>query len=160
MPFIPFSFRTALAKPLAEPLAGGSVKVVFCMKLNNIIKVITKDIVNQWLLVPTIQCQQEPPIWGVVKKEILFSDNLTVRQPWGQFPSGSTALRCSSMFCSVLLCSVWVCFTLFWFTLLWSLLFCASLLCSSETSSVFQLSQGFSIESESTLSKPEGNWHI
>ena len=33
--------------------------------------------VNWWLLVPA-QCQQQSPIWGVVKKETLFSTNSSV----------------------------------------------------------------------------------
>ena len=58
--------------------------------------------INQWSLVP-IECQQESPIWGVVKKEPLFSVNSSivlqcnyeiaelynstaVRQPWGKAP--------------------------------------------------------------------------
>ena len=74
--------------------------------------------VNQWSLAP-IQGQQGSPLWGVVKKETLFSTysslimqhscetSMVVGQSWAQPPQASSVPLCSGLCWSVppLLCS-------------------------------------------------------
>ena len=83
----------------------------------------------------TIRCQQESSVWGVVKKETLFSakqlnviqhsceNSKAVREPWGQAPLqlDSFALLLSGLLCSAL----------GWSALCWASLFCSAPFCAS-----------------------------
>ena len=99
-----------------------------------------------WLSLVPIQCQQEFPVWGVVKGTLFCAKQLNcdTAQLWGspgaRALSGQTlcsALPLSGLLCAVLVCSI----------LCQSVLVCPRLLLSSsETSSVFQLNQGNSLQ--------------
>ena len=113
--------------------------------------------VNEWSLVQ-IQCQQEPPVWGVVRKETLFSaSNATVTQCSYEAALGSGPPSAREL-----------CTGLLHFTLLHSwLVYLSAVLCTARCLQCFRSSQGntvythqHSVERGSALPNPEGSWLI